>query len=194
MTERWCDVHEWRQAERKRLLAERAALPRSVRAACAAAVARLLKSEAPSLEGAHVGFYWPIKGEVDLVPFVRSTLPTLRAAALPVIVERHQPLEFWRWCSRTELCNHGIWNIPSPAERILVEPDIVIVPLLGFDGDGFRLGYGGGYYDRTLAASDPRPVTIGVGHELGRLKTIHAQPHDIRMDWIVTDSGVRRFS
>jgi 5-formyltetrahydrofolate cyclo-ligase len=64
------------------------------------------------------------------------------------------------------------------------------VPLVGFDGDGFRLGYGGGYYDRTLAAMDPKPLTIGIGFELGRLDTIHPQPHDVPMDALVTEAGV----
>jgi 5-formyltetrahydrofolate cyclo-ligase len=66
------------------------------------------------------------------------------------------------------------------------------VPLVGFDPEGYRLGYGGGYYDRTLAAMSPKPLTIGVGYELGRLETIHPQPHDIPMDVLVTDSGFAR--
>ncbi|MBN1240558.1 MAG: 5-formyltetrahydrofolate cyclo-ligase, partial [Gammaproteobacteria bacterium] len=188
----WSDVHGWRQAERKRLLAERRALRRSVRRACAAAVAQLLAEHAPPLDGARIGFYWPIKGEIDLVGFVRSALPKADAAALPVVVERWRPLEFWRWTARTELVAHGIWNIPSPPERVLVQPDVVLVPLLGFDRAGYRLGYGGGYYDRTLDAMASRPICVGVGHDLGRLDTIHPQPHDIPMDMIVTESGVVR--
>jgi 5-formyltetrahydrofolate cyclo-ligase len=67
------------------------------------------------------------------------------------------------------------------------------VPLLGFDAAGYRLGYGGGYYDRTLASLDPKPVIIGVGHELGRLETIYPQPHDIPMDVIVAGTRISRF-
>ena len=74
----------------------------------------------------------------------------------------------------------------------LLGPTILIVPLLGFDDAGFRLGYGGGYYDRTLAAMQPRPFTVGVGYELGRLPTIYPQPHDIPMDVIVTEAGMTR--
>lgn len=66
----------------------------------------------------------------------------------------------------------------------------LLVPLVGFDADGFRLGYGGGYYDRTLAVLEPKPLTIGIGFELGRLETIHPQPHDVPMDAIVTEAGV----
>jgi 5-formyltetrahydrofolate cyclo-ligase len=70
----------------------------------------------------------------------------------------------------------------------------LIVPLLGFDAAGYRLGYGGGYYDRTLAAMAPRPLSIGVGYELGRLDTIHPQAHDIPLDAIVTENGSHRRS
>jgi 5-formyltetrahydrofolate cyclo-ligase len=80
-----------------------------------------------------------------------------------------------------------------PAERQVVSPTALLVPLVGFDEQGYRLGYGGGYYDRTLAASKPRPLAIGLGYEFGRLATIHPQPHDAPMDAIVTEAGVRRF-
>jgi 5,10-methenyltetrahydrofolate synthetase len=70
-----------------------------------------------------------------------------------------------------------------------VQPDIVIAPLVGFDRKGYRLGYGGGYFDRTLAALQPRPCAVGVGLEMMRLETIHPQPHDIPMALIVTENG-----
>src|SRR5690606_20723729 len=114
------------------------------------------------------------------------------AAALPVVVERNAPLEFWRWTATTELCSRGIWNIPSPVERVPVVPDVVLVPLLGFDEQCYRLGYGGGYYDRTLAALEPKPLAIGVGFEHGRLETIRPQPHDVPLDWIVTEARTLR--
>ncbi len=88
----------------------------------------------------------------------------------------------------------GIWNIPIPQDRELLIPDIVIAPLVGFDLCGFRLGYGGGYYDRTLAAANPRPFTVGIGYEDSILLTIHPQPHDIPMDMIVTARSIRRIA
>src|ERR671925_309016 len=81
----------------------------------------------------------------------------------------------------------------SQDERRVVRPTAFLVPLVGFDSDGYRLGYGGGYYDRTLSAVDPRPLTVGIGYEIGRLETIHPQPHDIPTDAIVTEAGVGRF-
>ena len=80
-----------------------------------------------------------------------------------------------------------------PADGRVVTPTVLLVPLLGFDEAGYRLGYGGGYYDRTLAAMTPRPLTIGVGYEVGRLKTIRPQPHDIPMDAIATETGFTWF-
>jgi 5-formyltetrahydrofolate cyclo-ligase len=86
----------------------------------------------------------------------------------------------------------GIWDIPTPKEREVLTPDAVIVPLVGFDEYGFRLGYGGGYFDRTLAAAGQRPFAIGLGSEDSILQTIYPQPHDIAMNLIVTDQSVHR--
>jgi 5-formyltetrahydrofolate cyclo-ligase len=79
-----------------------------------------------------------------------------------------------------------------PADSPVLTPDLLLVPLVGFDPAGYRLGYGGGYYDRTLAAIQPRPLAIGIGFEQQALATIHPQPHDIPMDYIVTESRVAR--
>ncbi len=86
----------------------------------------------------------------------------------------------------------GIWDIPTPQVRDVMTPDAIIVPLVGFDERGYRLGYGGGYFDRTLAAAARRPLAIGLGLEDSSLRTIYPQPHDIAMDLIVTDQGVHR--
>ena len=99
-------------------------------------------------------------------------------------------MEFWSW-RRGERLVRGEWDIPVPKARDLVLPELLIVPLVGFDAAGFRLGYGAGFYDRTLAASIPRPRTIAVGFSSAELPTIHPQPHDIPMDVIVTEQGIR---
>ena len=88
----------------------------------------------------------------------------------------------------------GIWNIPIPREQDVVIPDVVIAPLVGFDTSGFRLGYGGGYFDRALAAAVPRPYAIGLGYADSALQTIYPQPHDIPMNLIVTDESVYHVS
>jgi 5-formyltetrahydrofolate cyclo-ligase len=106
-----------------------------------------------------------------------------------VIVQKSAPLEFWVWKPGMPM-DRGVWDIPVPATREAVEPDVLIAPLVGFDTAGFRLGYGGGYFDRTLAASSPRPYCIGIGYSETQLQTIHPQPHDIRMDAIVTERKI----
>jgi len=184
------DLQAWRQPQRNTLLERRKALSRSERTRCEAAVIELLQ-QVPELAEGSVGFYWPFRGELDLRPLAQSLHLSGVRLSLPVVVEKSEPLEFWRWQPGAKLVP-GVWRIPVPAERVPESPTILIVPLLGFDDAGFRLGYGGGYYDRTLAAMQPRPFTVGVGYELGRLPTIYPQPHDIPMDVIVTEAGMTR--
>ena len=81
----------------------------------------------------------------------------------------------------------GLWNIPVPAERRITSPGRRPAPLVGFDAARYRLGYGGGYFDRTLAAAQPRPIAIGVGYDFAALDTINPQPHDIPMDAVLTE-------
>jgi 5-formyltetrahydrofolate cyclo-ligase len=186
------EIQEWRRSQRTMMLERRKALSRAERAGCEATVTQLLDGQVPELDGASVGFYWPFRGELDLRPFAESLHRRGTRMSLPVVVEKAAPLEFWHWQPGTTLAL-GVWRIPVPAQRIVEIPTILIVPLLGFDEAGFRLGYGGGYYDRTLAAMQPQPFTVGVGFELGRLPTIHPQPHDIPMNVIATEAGITRF-
>jgi hypothetical protein len=85
----------------------------------------------------------------------------------------------------------GVYDIPIPDDTPLAEPDAVIVPMNGFDQAGFRLGYGGGFFDRTLASLTPQPIAIGVAFEAMRLGTIYPRPHDVPMDFVVTEAGLR---
>jgi len=186
----WAQIRSWRRDQRAQLLSQRITLPREERYRLHSVIAQRLMDVLPQPPGNVVGFYWPFKGEIDLRGAVRALLKTGTRAALPVVVERNRPLEFWEWRSRMPMAR-GFWNIPIPAERSVVKPNVLLVPLVGFDRANFRLGYGGGYYDRTLATMSPRPRTIGVGYEFSRLATIHPQPHDLPMDTIVTDAGVQ---
>jgi 5-formyltetrahydrofolate cyclo-ligase len=88
----------------------------------------------------------------------------------------------------------GVWNIPHPANGPAVQPSALVIPLVGFDDAGYRLGYGAGYYDMTLAGCESRPVAVGVGFEFSRLPTIHPQPHDLPMEVIITESGVHEIA
>lgn len=189
--ENWDEIRKWRRRMRAELLSRRMAMPRGEKETVKL-VRDLIGESIPKLSDVCIGFYWPFKGEIDLRYLVQEFLELGAQAALPVVVERRQPLEFWLWHAGMEL-ERGVWNIPIPRERNPGRPTILLVPLLGFDAAGYRLGYGGGYYDRTLASLDPKPVTIGVGHELGRLETIYPQPHDIPMDVIVAGTRISRF-
>jgi hypothetical protein len=84
----------------------------------------------------------------------------------------------------------GVWKIPVPPAGAALRPAVLLAPLLGYDDAGYRLGNGGGYYDRTLAALDSLPLTIGVGYAQGRLASIRPQPHDVPLDAIVTEHGL----
>jgi 5-formyltetrahydrofolate cyclo-ligase len=185
----WDEIRRWRREQRASLIARRQAIPQDERRRLQPLILDLVEQPFPELANALVGFYWPIRGEIGLHGLVRRLVEQGARAALPVVVEKGRPLEFRAWRPGAPL-ERGVWNIPIPATREVVRPTALLVPLVGFDAQGYRLGYGGGYYDRTLAAMSPKPLTIGIGYELGRLATIHPQPHDIPMDAIVTEAGV----
>jgi 5-formyltetrahydrofolate cyclo-ligase len=182
------DVARWRKAERRRLIAARLAQSVAVRQECAARVAADLDHLVPTSPATIVSVYWPFRGELDLREWMSAAHARGIRLALPVVVAKGMPLVFRAWHPRARL-EPGVWNIPVPAYGAAVIPTIVIAPLVGFDSDAYRLGYGGGFFDRTLAALSPRPLAIGVGHPLATLASIYPQPHDIPMDWIVTGNA-----
>lgn len=187
------DVARWRKAERARLLAERTALSVDSRKAAAIAIAahldRLLGRRRKSLDGLTISAWWPIKAEIDLRFWLEGLAARGARAALPLVATRAAPLIFRAWTPETRM-ERGFWNIPVPAEGPDIAPDITLSPVVGWDGAAYRLGYGGGYFDRTLAAITPRPWAIGIGLDAARLSTIFPQPHDIPMEAIVTETGV----
>jgi 5-formyltetrahydrofolate cyclo-ligase len=182
----WDDVRRWRKAERERLIAARLAVSADTRSAMSQRIAKALDGVIGELAGRMVSLYWPFRGEPDLRPWIATVNERGGRTALPIVVEKGQPLIFRPYKSGDRM-EKGIWNIPIPAEGDPVLPDIVIAPIVGVDPMNFRLGYGGGFFDRTLAAMPFKPLVIGVGYELQRIPTIHPQPHDIPMDRIVTE-------
>lgn len=185
----WDEVRRWRREQRAALIARRQDIPQTERLRLQTSILSLVERHFRGLASAMLGFYWPFRGEIGVHALVRRLVEQGAGAALPVVVEQRQPLEFWAWRPGAPL-ERGVWGIPVPAERQPVQPTVLLVPLVGFDAECYRLGYGGGYYDRTLAAMRPAPLTIGVGLELGRLVTIHPQPHDVPMDVVVTEAGI----
>lgn len=187
------DVARWRKAERSRLRAERAALSVAERQAVGAALAthlrHLLQTRFQGARGLTLSGYWPIKGEPDLRPLLTDLHHQGVTIALPLVETKAAPLVFRHWTPETRMVR-GDWNIPvPPPDAPVLTPDIALAPLVGWTADGYRLGYGGGYFDRTLAALSPRPFTIGIGFESARLETIFPQPHDIPLDAILTEAG-----
>lgn len=159
--------------------------------AVATHVLDLLDRRFPGRPARAVAAYWPIGGELDLRPLMSELHGNGTSVALPVIVAKGAPLVFRRW-SPDEPMVQGEWRIPVPAPASpTLHPQVLLIPLVGWDPAGYRLGHGGGYYDRTLATLEPRPLAIGVGLEAAHLETIHPQPHDVPLDVIVTERGVR---
>jgi 5-formyltetrahydrofolate cyclo-ligase len=176
---------------RARLLAGRDAVDPANRADWSAAIDASLLSLLIPFTHRILGFYWPHRGEYDPLPVARAVIVAGGACALPVVVARDAPLQYREWRPETEMTAGKLtYGIPHPADGIPVSPDVMLIPLVGFDGDGYRLGYGGGYFDRTLAAYGLRPRTIGVGFELGRIATIEPKSHDIPLDIVVTEAGI----
>ncbi|WP_323039512.1 5-formyltetrahydrofolate cyclo-ligase [Gemmobacter sp.] len=188
------DVVRWRRAERTRLRAERDALSVANRQAAGAAIvghlADLLRKRFGTMRGRVFSGYWPIKGEPDLRPLLAALDAEGALVALPLVEVKAAPLVFRRWTRKTRMVR-GDWNIPVPPPEVeAVTPEIALAPVVGWTAEGFRLGYGGGYFDRTLAALLPRPFTIGIGFQSARLATIYPQPHDIALDAVVTEAGI----
>lgn len=179
------DVARWRKAERARLIAARQALPVAARGAADAWIATELSARLGDPAGRTIALYWPFKGEPDLRPWAKAARAAGARTCLPVVLRKAAPLVFRDWTG-SETLERGVWNIPiPPGTAAEVIPDIVISPVVGFDAENYRLGYGGGFYDRTLAqlrVTGRRPQVIGVGYAFQRIATIFPQPHDVALD------------
>jgi len=185
------ELKAWRRAERQRLLALRTRAPAAERRLWNQKIEARLRSLLDKRTDFILGVYWPFQAEFDPRRLIDWLVATGSAVALPAVVDKKGPLEYRAWRPGEALVD-GVWNIPIPEARKVVVPQAVLAPLVGFDRQCYRLGYGGGYFDRTLAALSPRPLAIGVGFELSQIETIYPQPFDIPMAVIVTESCIRR--
>lgn len=138
-----------------------------------------------------VAGFWPLDFEPDLRPLLQQLDLCQVIVCLPVIIEPNAPLEFHRWTPTTQLAAQRFGVMEPPRQQVLV-PEILLVPTLGFTTDAARLGYGGGYYDRSLAAlqlAGAKPFKIGIAWQQGLLTEADAfipQPHDVPLDAIAT--------
>jgi 5-formyltetrahydrofolate cyclo-ligase len=179
---------------RARLLATREAQSEEpAQAAKNAALAARIEEALARRDARCIGLYWPVAGEFDARTAMARWLAAdpARGAALPVVVKPHAPMAFHAWSAHAPM-KEGRYRIPVPAEEHVVVPDLLLIPCVGFDADRYRLGYGGGYYDRTLAAwpDSKRPVTIGIAYESGRCPALPRESHDMPLDAIVTESAI----
>jgi 5-formyltetrahydrofolate cyclo-ligase len=143
-----------------------------------------------------IGAYWPIKGEFDPLPALYRwqedgvlNQAGKRRIGLPVVNKVHKTLTFHAWypgCAMEE----DAYGIPKPKDTDLLVPTVLLVPCVGYGPGGYRLGYGGGFYDRTLATLQPKPYTVGLGFAQGFVPDFTPQVHDVPLDTILTEQGV----
>lgn len=184
-----------KKALRERLVYERQRLPDHLeRSALLQNVLRIWLVDQPHTV---IGAYWPIKGEFDPLPALHRWKedgelidePKRRRIGLPVVDKRHRTLSFHAWYPGCEM-EDDAYGIPKPKDTELLVPTLLVVPCVGYGPGGYRLGYGGGFYDRTLAALRPRPSTIGLGFTCGYLDELEPEPHDQPLDAILNENGV----
>ena len=188
------DKPQEKRALRQQLIEQRLAMPdRTERCDLLQRVMRIWLVNRPDTV---IGAYWPIKGEFDPLPALHRWKedgelldePQLRRIGLPVVDKMHKTLKFHAWhpgCPMEE----DAYGIPKPKDTEVIGPTLLFVPCVGYGPGGFRLGYGGGFYDRTLATLEPRPFTVGLGFTHGFVAELEPEPHDIPLDAILNDNG-----
>jgi 5,10-methenyltetrahydrofolate synthetase len=188
-SEHTADSSVFRAALRRERLDARSALDEKTHALLSAGIESGLEALLAPLPAQTLAFCAPMRKEFDACRLAARLIERGWRIAMPVVVAAASPMIFRRWTPDTEMAldRHGI---PIPATGEELRPDVVLLPLVAFDPQGFRLGYGGGYFDRTLAAMVPRPLAIGVGFELGRVADIRPQAHDIPLDATLTEAGI----
>lgn len=201
---------------RKALIEQRLNLPDRLQRADL--LQRVMRIWLVGREDAVIGAYWPIKGEFDPLPALyrwqedaisqesesnqapahegRAQAATENIAnrsprkiGLPVVNKLHKTLTFHAWYPGCPM-EEDAYGIPKPKDTEIIVPTLLFVPCVGYGPGGFRLGYGGGFYDRTLATLQPKPFTVGLGYSHGWLPDLEPEPHDVALDAILNDNGV----
>jgi len=192
MNDQPADPAAFRAALRREKLAARQALPEGERSAASARILAALGAFLRERGPTSLGLCAPVRGEVDCLPLAVELAGAGWSLVMPAAEARDAAMRFRRWYPDAPMAldPHGI---PVPATAEAPPPAILLLPLVAFDAAGYRLGYGGGYFDRTLAAlamQGKRPLTIGVGFALARVDSIRPAPHDIPLDAVVTESAL----
>ncbi len=183
-----------KKALRKALVEQRLNMPdRQQRAAVLQDVMRIWLVGRPDVA---IGAYWPIKGEFDPLPALHRwkedgellDQPQRRRIGLPVVDKVHKTMVFHAWYPGCRM-EDDAYGIPKPKDTEVIVPTLMFISCVGYGPGGYRLGYGGGFYDRTLAILQPRPHTVGLGFTNGFLSDFEPQPHDIALDAILNENG-----
>ncbi|NHZ93393.1 5-formyltetrahydrofolate cyclo-ligase [Massilia sp. CCM 8733] len=132
-----------------------------------------------------LGVYWPLRGEPDLQPLYAELARAGVPLALPLVVAPDCALAFVEWVPGEAMVSDRMGVAVPAVQRVVDRPGVLLVPCLGFTEERFRLGYGGGYYDRTLE-KEPRPVTVGIAYA-GDQVAFAAGPHDVALDCVITE-------
>jgi 5-formyltetrahydrofolate cyclo-ligase len=184
-----------KRALRARMMAWRAALLPKERDAAGIAVAGIGLAFLGALEkGSVISAFSPMANELRLWPLLRRLAGEGHALALPIVQGKGRALLFRAWKPGDAMAK-GVWGIAEPlADRASLEPDVVIAPLLAFDVCGWRLGYGGGFYDRTLRELRRRkaPIAVGVAYDQQAVDAVPHLDYDERLEWVLTPSGAIR--
>jgi 5-formyltetrahydrofolate cyclo-ligase len=186
-------VEDAKAALRLKARSTRAAILNSTRSAAAKAVADHFFRAVTLKPTDIVAGYWRIKDEMDCQPILVRLMDSLQPVCLPVGLGDDLPLELRLWEQGAALYEAGFGTLAPSELAPQVEPDVIIMPLLGFDPRGTRLGYGGGYYDRTLEKLRRKPRLVGIAYAAQELDAIPREPHDVPLDVIVTEQGARTF-
>lgn len=189
------DLSELKKAARAAAVETRARLHSEGAGAARQAAGHLLEAIAPQRHVRWVSAYLPMRSEIDPLPAMRALHGLGYGVCAPVIVGRGAPLRFRAWTPGAAVAA-GALGAPAPTDGDWVEPDVILAPLLAFDRDGWRLGYGGGYYDRTLADLRGRREITALGFAYAGQETdgVAHGATDSRLDGIVTETGMLRVS
>lgn len=186
------DFRQARAALRREKIAARLALDPVVHQQASARILETLGGFLATKPAGTLAFCWPIRAEVDCRPLVARLLAGGWRAAMPTVVQTDAPMQFRAWWPDAPM-HADPYGIPVPDTEIVGVPDVLLLPLVACDAAGYRLGYGGGYFDRTLAACAPRPLAIGIGFALCLVDSIHPGEHDIPLDASVNEHSLKTY-
>ncbi len=173
-------------ALRRELLAYRQAISSEVRRDWNASLCAHLLAWHNAQQVQTLGVYSPIRGEPDLSAAYAELASRGVRLALPVVAAKDAPLDFFEW-KPGDAMTKDEYGVAIPLARNKLRPDALLIPCIGFNAQRFRLGYGGGFYDRTLAAQ-PRPMTVGIAYSCA-LVAFEPDAHDVALDAVITEAG-----